>query len=225
MLNDFISLFFPNNCSCCNQVLKKGENYVCVICQTELPRTNYINQKDNPVSKLFWGRVELIYGFSTFHFGKHGRLQDLIHDLKYKNATGIGLFLGQQVGQEIKDSLPPNTFSYVIPVPLHPKKKLQRGYNQSTFLAEGISEVCGVPMNEKIIIRQVETTSQTRKSKFERWENVEDIFKIIDARHENKHFLLVDDVVTTGSTLESCALELLKIPGSKVSIAVAASGL
>jgi ComF family protein len=225
MLNDFFKLFYPNNCACCNLVLKKGEEHVCIMCQTELPRTNYIKQIDNPVAKLFWGRVELTYGFSSFHFGKKGRLQDLIHNLKYKNGTDIGIFLGKEIGKEIMDNLPPNTFAYIIPVPLHPKKQLKRGYNQSTYLARGISEVTGIPTNEKIIIRQVETTSQTRKSKFERWENVENIFKVIDTKVVNSHFLLVDDVVTTGSTLESCALELLKIPGAKVSIVVAASGL
>jgi ComF family protein len=225
MLNDFFNLFYPNNCACCNNVLKKGEEHVCILCQIELPRTNYIKQIDNPVSKLFWGRVELTYGFSTFHFGKRGRLQDIIHNLKYKGITDIGFFLGAEIGKEIKEYIPPNTFSWVVPVPLHPKKLLKRGYNQSTYLAKGITEVTGIPTNEKIVIREVETSSQTRKSKFERWENVENIFKVIDFHHENKHFLLVDDVVTTGATLESCALELLKIPGSKVSIVVAASGL
>lgn len=225
MLNDFFNLFYPNNCACCNLVLKKGEAQVCIMCQTEMPRTNYIKQIDNPVAKLFWGRVELTYGFSAFHFGKKGRLQDLIHNLKYKGITDIGVFLGAEIGKDIQENIPPNTFSCVVPVPLHPKKQLKRGYNQSSYLAKGISTVTGIPTNEKVIIRQKETTSQTRKSKFERWENVENIFKVIDTSQENKHFLLVDDVVTTGATLESCALELLKIPGAKVSIAVAASGL
>ena len=224
MLNDIISLFYPSNCACCNSILRKGEDMICVLCIAELPRTNFIKQIDNPVAKLFWGRVDLTYGFSTFHFGKQGRMQDLIHQLKYKGKTEIGIFLGKEIGKEINENIPPHTFSQIIPLPLHPKKQYQRGYNQSDFLAQGISEILEIPMNEKLVIRQIETTSQTRKSKFERWENVENIFKLIDDSIENQHILLVDDVVTTGSTLESCAIEIKKLKNTKVSVVVAASG-
>jgi ComF family protein len=225
MLNDLLSLFYPNNCSCCNQFLRKGEDHVCLLCLSELPRTNYIKQFENPVAKLFWGRVGLTYGFSTFHFGKKGRLQDLIHQLKYKGKTEIGIFLGHEMGKEILEHLPPNTFTCIVPIPLHPKKQHQRGYNQSSFIAKGIAEILHIPVHENLVYRNTETASQTRKTKFERWENVENIFSLKNTTLSNQHILLIDDVVTTGATLESCVIELLKIPNTKVSIAVTASGL
>lgn len=225
MLNDLVNLFYPNNCGCCNNVLRKGESHICLFCLSDLPRTNYIKIKENPVAKLFWGRVDLTYGFSTYNFSKKGKIQDLIHLLKYKEKTEIGFVLGSEIGRDINDNIPPNTFDYIVPVPLHPKKQRLRGYNQSAFIAQGISSVCHVPVNEELVERVSNTVSQTKKNKHERWENVAEIFQLKNQEKiDGKHLLLVDDVVTTGATLESCARKFLEVPNSRVSVAVLASG-
>lgn len=223
MLNDLISLFYPNNCVCCKRPLSKGETDCCLICFSELPRTNYYKYPENPVAKLFWGRIELTYGFSTYHFTKRGKIQTLMHELKYRNKTNIGVFLGREIGKEISQI--DHQLDYIIPVPLHPKKQQLRGYNQSTFIATGISEILKIPYSETILIRNTDTSSQTRKSKYERWENVSEIFSVTSQKEVNgKNFLLVDDVITTGSTLESCAHQLLSKGANSVAIAVIASG-
>lgn len=224
MLNDLVSLFYPRNCVCCQQNLNKGETDCCVMCLTELPRTNFINSSDNPVAKLFWGRIELTFGYSVFHFTKGGKLQDLLHALKYKGKTQVGLFLGKEMGNELIKSGKNNQLDLIIAIPLHPKKQQQRGYNQSDYLAKGISEVTGIPSITNAVIRTVHTSSQTRKAKFDRWENVSSIFQVKKSTLiEGKNILIVDDVVTTGSTLESCAKELLQAGAKSVSIAVVAS--
>lgn len=225
MLNDLASLFYPRNCICCHRSLNRGEQDCCVICLAELPRTNFANFSDNPVAKLFWGRIELTFGFSVFHFTKGGKLQQLMHSLKYKGKTQIGEFLGREIGKELINSKRNSQIDLIIPVPLHPKKERLRGYNQSDYLARGINDITQIEMDTKSLKRSVHTSSQTRKSKFDRWQNVDSIFELSNSKKiEDKNILLVDDVITTGSTLESCAHTLLKNGAKSVGITVVASG-
>lgn len=224
MLNDLISLFYPRNCVCCHQTLNKNEKDCCLLCLSELPRTNFSTFDDNPVAKLFWGRIELTFGYSVFHFTKGGKLQSLLHSLKYNGKTQIGEFFGREIGNELNHSGKVPNIDLILPIPLHPKKEKLRGYNQSDFIAKGIAEITKIPYQTDTLKRAVHTSSQTRMSKFKRWENVSSIFEVskpLEVR--GKNILLVDDVITTGSTLESCAFELLNQNAKSVSIAVVAS--
>lgn len=223
MLNDFISLIYPKNCASCGNSLFKHEECLCTFCRYHLPKTNFHLQAGNPVEKLFWGRADLVSATAYYAFGKGGKVQHLIHQLKYNGKKEIGLAVGKLYGHELKQSGKYETVDTIIPVPLHDKKKKKRGYNQSEYFAEGLSKSLNVSTDTTTLIRANESETQTKKSRFSRWQNVESIFHVAEpGKLENKHILLVDDVVTTGSTLEACALTLLKIPNVKVSVAAIA---
>jgi ComF family protein len=169
---------------------------------------------------LFWGKAPVYSAASFFFFYKGGHVQQLMHQLKYKGQKDIGIFLGNLYGKELLKSPLFNTVEYIIPVPMHPKKEKIRGYNQSEIFANGLSQSMKVPVDTKTLIKTTKTETQTKKSRFTRWENVKEVFEVKDYGHfANKHVLLVDDVITTGSTLESCILNLMKAPGIKISVA------
>jgi ComF family protein len=221
--NDFMNLFYPQLCESCGSYLFKNEKTICTRCLFNLPKTDFHLNKNNPVSILFWGRVNINYAASYYTFSKGSQFQKLIHKLKYHNKKEIGLVLGKHFGESLKKSEFFKDIDVIIPVPLHPKKEKIRGYNQANMVAIGLSKSMMKPVDSKTLIRLVHTESQTRKNKLDRWKNVESIFQIVDPTTlENKHILLVDDVITTGSTLESCAHALLKTKGAKVSIATLA---
>ncbi len=223
MLNDFISLIFPNVCVSCGKSLYKNESCICTYCAYHLPKTNFHLNHDNPVSKIFWGRVSIFSAAAFYGFNKGGKVQHLIHQLKYKGQKDIGYTLGKLYGYELKYCDDFNTVNTVIPVPLHPKKKKKRGYNQSDSFAEGLAESMDAAADLKTLFRAFESETQTKKSRFNRWKNVESIFQLQNSETlKNKHILLVDDVITTGATLEACAHTLLQVPGVKVSIAAIA---
>ena len=218
LLNDILNIFFPRCCAGCSGLLTDSELYICTECLYLLPRTNYWREKDNLVAKIFWGRVYIENAASYLHFVKGSRLQQIIHHLKYKNQKQIGEYLGRIYAQELINTDFTN-IDAIVPVPLHPKKLKKRGYNQSEHIAIGMSSVMKKEVITNSLIRLSQNKSQTLKSRFERWENVQDVFEIINPELiANKHVLLVDDVLTTGSTLESCINALLKIDGIKVSI-------
>ncbi|GET30358.1 ComF family protein [Prolixibacter sp. SD074] len=220
---DFISLFFPRLCAGCGEPLVHGEEGICIRCLADLPRTGFARFADNKVAQVFWGRVPLEYAVSLCYFEKGSRLQHMFHRMKYRREPGVGKVLGRELGLELFSSPMFETLDAVIPVPLHPKKQKKRGYNQSEYIANGISEAINIPVITDALIRNVHTSSQTRKSRYNRWENVEGIFQAIKPEKlENLHLLVVDDVVTTGATLEACCVPLLKIPGVRVSIATLA---
>ena len=224
-LSSLLDIFFPRTCAGCNNSLATGENLICTDCLYHLPKTGYWNENDNPVARIFWGRVYLHNVSSFLHFQKGGRLQNIIHNMKYKNIKEIGTFLGKIYGYELK-STPNANVDLIIPVPLHKSKFRKRGYNQSEYIARGISEIINIPVNTNSIERDIASESQTRKSRFERWENVKNVFKIVEPQSiKGKHVLLVDDVITTGATLEACAMAILEIPGTKVSVATLAFAL
>lgn len=221
--SDFVSLFFPTLCYSCGERLFKNENSICTHCQYHLPKTYFHLSNDNPVAKIFWGRINLAAAAAYFFFNKGGHVQQLIHQLKYKGAKHLAFDIGKLYGHELKDSSHFKDIDLIIPVPLHKKRQRTRGYNQSAYFAEGLSETMQTAMETNILFRTSASETQTKKSRFTRWKNVERIFYTKNEQLIfNKHILLVDDVVTTGATLEACAQTLLKIEGVKVSVAAIA---
>jgi ComF family protein len=223
IFQDFISLIYPRICYACGKSLYKYEKCLCTYCNYHLPKTNFHLDQDNPVSKLFWGKVNIFSAAAFYYYNKGTKVQHLIHQLKYKGHKEIGVYIGTIYGKELKKSVLFETVDVVIPVPLHPKKKIKRGFNQSEVFAAGLAEGMNILMDVKTLQRTYASETQTRKSRFARWENVKEIFALKDPETlENKHILLVDDVITTGSTIEACAQMLSAIPGIKISIAAIA---
>jgi len=219
-LDDFLSLIYPRVCMACGKSLFKYEQCICTFCQYHLPKTNFHLDKENPVSSLFWGKAEIHSAASLYYFYKGGRVQQLMHQLKYKGQKEIGLCVGSLYGKELSKAPLFSTAEYIIPVPMHPKKQQKRGYNQSELIAVGLSQSMKIPIDTKTLIKTVKTETQTRKSRFSRWENVKEVFELKEHDHLiGKHILLVDDVITTGATLESCIMHLAKVPGIKISVA------
>ncbi|PLX02860.1 MAG: hypothetical protein C0594_11495 [Marinilabiliales bacterium] len=220
LVGDFFSLIYPKYCSICGNSLYKNEQIVCLKCQLDFPRTRFHDDVENPVFQLFWGRVHLNMATAYCNFNKDGNFRKLIHQLKYKGRKDVGRFLGSLLGNELIKSEFFESVDCIVPVPLHPKREKQRGYNQSEWIAMGLSESMNKKYDAKNLYRSVANDTQTKKGRIERWENVEDIFKLRNPElFKDKHLLLVDDVVTTGSTLEACASTLLRAEGAKVSIA------
>ena len=222
-IDALIGLFYPSVCAACGNTLFKWEKTVCTRCRSFLPKTGYELNEDNPLARIFYGKVRLKAVTACFFFSKEGKVQHLIHELKYKGNSEAGVFLGGELGKSIKEAPLFQDIDYLIPVPLHPKREKKRGYNQSTMIARGISETTGIPIGEGLLVRSVNTATQTHKSKEERWKNVKDIFEVRHIeRLEGKYVLLIDDVLTTGATLEACALKLSEVPGITISCATAA---
>lgn len=223
LVSDFISLLYPRLCLACGNSLFRHEVTLCTHCLFELPQTNFHKQTDTPLDKVFWGRVPIFRTAALYYFVKGGKVQHLVHQLKYKGMREAGIYPGLLLGKELIKEKDFSDIDFIIPVPLHPKKLRKRGYNQSEMFADGISVSTGFTVNTEVFIRTVATETQTRKSRFARFENVKEIFKVTQPELlANKHILLVDDVITTGSTLESCANILLQVPGIKISIAAIA---
>ena len=226
LLDDFISLIFPNICACCGNSLWKHEEIICTHCDFHLPRTDFHLEPDNQASRTFWGRVNIEGATAGYYFNKGNRIQKLIHLLKYNGRKDIGIFLGEKQGVLLKSSPLFNTVEVIIPVPLHKRKLMKRGYNQSEQFAIGIGKIMNIPVNPYLLYRQKFTETQTKKSRFSRWQNVSDMFAVNDpVQLQGRHILLVDDVITTGATLESCIHALSAGPGIKISIAAIAVAL
>ncbi|GAB2696592.1 ComF family protein [Mucilaginibacter koreensis] len=222
-LADFLSLLFPQLCQACNTGLLGHEEVLCTQCLFTLPYTDYHQQSANPVAQQFWGRIPLQGGYALLHFSKGGKVQHLIHQLKYQNMPQIGNKLGYLAGEQLLANDIFRTVDYIIPVPLHRSKLRKRGYNQSTRFAEGIAKAMHRNVEDGNLMRTKATETQTHKSRFSRFENMKAVFAVrYPERLAGKHILLVDDVVTTGSTLEACALALLAVPGLSLSIATIA---
>ncbi|MBP5455431.1 MAG: ComF family protein [Paludibacteraceae bacterium] len=220
---DLLNLFYPATCCGCGEALIKGESQLCLSCIATLPRTHFHDMEENTIETRFFGKVKMVYATSFLHFEKKTITQRLLHEIKYDRKKELGKMLGCFFGDELRQSRF-NNIDIIIPVPLHPNKLKSRGYNQSEWIAMGISETMGKPLITDALIRQVETNTQTKKNAFERWENVDGIFHVaLPDKVRGKHALIIDDVVTTGSTLEACATELLKIDGTTVSAAALAA--
>lgn len=223
LLDDFLSLIFPRLCYACGNHLLRNENLICTECYILIPRTNYHLEVDNPVARLFWGRCRIEKAAAFSFYTREGRIKKLIHNLKYRGIKEIGYELGKIYGQILADSGFMDGIDIIIPVPLHPAKERTRGYNQSLIISQGLAEQTGLPVDAVSLARIATTATQTRKSRFDRWVNVEGTFSVRDPEKlTGKHILLVDDVITTGSTIESCTNELIKSEGVKVSAAALA---
>ena len=222
-LDDVISLLYPPICITCGERLNSQEKYVCWNCWSDLPVSRFRNDGDNKVAQLFWGRVRIEKVTSFYKYHKGSRYQKLIYFIKYKGLKELGREMGVRFGHSLAEDMIFNDIDLIVPVPLHLRKLKKRGFNQSEWIANGIAFVLQKPVVADNLLREVHTATQTRKGRFERWQNVEGIFCIKDPSvFEGRHVLLIDDVVTTGSTLEACAIELLRIKNTKVSIATLA---
>jgi ComF family protein len=222
-LADFVSLLFPELCAACRESLMANELLICTDCQYNLPFTNFHLQPDNIVVRQFWGKIPLEGAYALYYFNKGGKIQNLMHQFKYKGVQQIGNLLGEIAGGQLIKNDIFKTIDLIIPVPLHKKRMIQRGYNQSTCFAEGLAQKLPGVVEDHNLARAIATETQTHKSRFARFENMQEVFIVKDPKRlVNKHVLLVDDIITTGSTLEACGAELLKIPGLKLSIATIA---
>ncbi len=221
--DDFISLLFPRLCYGCGNHLVRNESLICTECFVMIPRTNYHLEPDNPVAQLFWGRCRIEKAAAFSYYTRDSRIRKLIHQLKYKGAREIGAELGRIYAFSLMSSKFLDDIDMIIPVPLHPSRVRQRGFNQSDEISQGISSVSGLPVDTATLVRKTVTQTQTRKSRYDRWTNVSDIFYVTgEDKLKGRHVLLVDDVITTGSTIEACADEILKTEETKVSVAVIA---
>lgn len=222
-LNHLINLFYPNVCAACGNLLMSDEEIVCLSCRYLLSKTGYENDAANPLARSFWGQIDFHAVTAEFFFSKTGKVQHLLHQLKYQGNKDAGFFLGQQLGESIKDAELFQNIDYLVPIPLHPKKEFMRGYNQSYVIAQGVEDKTNIPIVKDGLVRKVFTSTQTKKSREERWENVKDIFELKNKNiFVGKHILLLDDVLTTGATLMAAGKTLLQVPDIKVSVATAA---
>ena len=222
-LADFVSLLFPELCAACRESLIANEQLICTDCIYHLPYTNFHLQPDNIVAQQFWGKIQLEGAYALFYFSKGGKIQNLMHQFKYKGMKQIGNLLGNIAGEQLIKNDIFNTVDLIIPVPLHKNRLRQRGYNQSTCFAEGLAQKLNTVVDDGNLVRAIATETQTHRSRFARFENMQEVFVVKNLEKlVNKHVLLVDDIVTTGSTLEACGNQLLKVEGLKLSIATIA---
>jgi ComF family protein len=215
-----LHLLFPHVCEGCGSDVLQKEHELCLRCLSSLPQTNFHLHTNNPIERLFIGRIPLMVATAQFYFTKESLMQRLMHSFKYKSNKELGLYLGNLMGQALTASNRFNSIEALVPLPLFPSKEKRRGYNQATILCQGIAQVIGKPVLKNAISRNQHTETQTKKNRVERWQNMEGRFELKDAASiEDKHILLVDDVVTTGATLEACARELLQAQNTQLSIA------
>ncbi|SMO65144.1 ComF family protein [Flavobacterium nitrogenifigens] len=219
MINYLINLFFPKVCSGCHSLLLQNETVFCTGCRHEMPLTQYHLNPKNEAAKKFYGKIDIQFASAFLYFNKKGMVQELIHNLKYKGHQEIGTVLGNWYAEDLKELQFEIPFDAVIPVPLHKRKFKERGYNQATTFGKAIASGFEIPFTENILIRKLYTKTQSKKNLLGRSENIENIFDVKFSESDyNKHFLIVDDVLTTGATLEACSKALQKIPGVKISI-------
>ena len=203
---DLFLLFFPSNCLLCGKGLSESRAVLCFTCELNMPKTSFKDYEHNPVCQIFWGRIQLRAGISLFRFEKGSAYQALIHDLKYRGNKRAGLYLGRMLGQELRGSILSDC-DLMVPVPLHQKRLRQRGYNQSELIARGVSEITGIPVAGNLIRRKKYQHSQTTKNRQERFQNMLEAFILKDSPPDlnGKKILIIDDIVTTGATLEACS--------------------
>jgi len=223
LFKDLFYLFYPITCCNCNSNLSRNEFVLCVPCRHDLPYSHYTKHKNNPIETLFFGRIPVQAATSLFLFSQKGMGQKLIHQLKYQGKENIGKFAGFLLAEELIKSKRFQNLDCIIPVPLHRKKQQQRGYNQLTTFGKSLSETLKIPFKENLLIKTSSSTTQTKKNKFDRWKNTIESFELRDTTFlENKHILLIDDVVTTGATIEACAHTLQQPKNATLSIATIA---
>lgn len=222
-LQDFSHLFFPHNCLGCGTDVLENDAELCIKCFSELPATGFLEQPGNLVEKIFYGRIEVEQAGSAFYFTKDSTIQHMMIELKYRGNKNAGLYMGKLLGAQLAQCGRFENVDIVVPLPLNPKKEKRRGYNQAMVIAEGMQTGWDKPIAGKAVGRKLFTETQTQKGRVDRWQNMQDVFEVKDAATlEGKHILLVDDVVTTGASLEACASAILAVAGAKISIATVA---
>lgn len=219
----FLDLVYPRNCVVCKDALEKVEKHICIKCELKLPIVSIEQGFDTEEFKSrLWGRTPVNNCFAYLRYDKSTCIKSILKEIKYKGNRELAEYMGLMMGSYYMGNFRPN-FDIVIPVPLHPKKEKLRGFNQSTLIAKGFSESTGTTLDTSIVIRKKNTKTQTQMNRNERWENVKTIFSVEDKdRLKNKTVLLLDDVVTTGSTLESLAETLINAGVEKINLAVLA---
>lgn len=199
------------------------ETGLCLACLEDLPRARFHEDPQNPVEQLFWGKVQLHAASAFLLFTPGGMVQSMLHRLKYGYDREIGMLLGRSMAKELMQSQRFSDVEILLPVPLHPSKKRKRGYNQCQVIVDGMIQVWPLEPNSQELMRIVRTPSQTRKGRLDRWRNVSEAFQIKDPEAlRGKHVLLIDDVVTTGATLEGCVKALESIPDIRISVCTVA---
>lgn len=220
MLKSLVNLFFPKVCYACLSHLSDNEDMVCVSCRHNLPATNFHFNNNDSVLKVFYGRAKIENATALFRFEKKGLVQQLIHGLKYKGYENISPFLGDWLGGELKTVEHYQNIDAVIPVPLHKNKLKSRGYNQVEGFGKQIALALNAEYLNDVLLKVTNTASQTDKKRFARWNQTDELFTLQNAKSiENKHLLLVDDIITTGATLEACISVLNQAKNVKISIA------
>jgi ComF family protein len=223
LAGNLISLLFPDLCSGCSKHLNRGESGICSSCLYRLSYTDHYLHKDNRVAKHFWGKVPFHAAMALLRYKKGSRVQRIIYNLKYNGRPEVGVKLGIMMAERLLISEFYRDVELIIPVPLHKSKERKRGYNQSAYIAEGLSKILDIPVIGKALIRNMATDSQTLKGRYGRHENMQQAFSVVKPGElRGKHILIVDDVVTTGATITACAIELQQCGIRKLSIAVAA---
>lgn len=220
IISPLVHFLYPHTCLGCGSDVIEKENFLCLNCINDLPHTNFALHANNPVEKLFWGRIPVSAAMSEFYFSKSSIIQNLIHEFKYRGNLKVGAILGKAMGKSILNSNRFKDVDIIVPLPLFTTKERKRGFNQSAILCEAIQEITNIPIEAKNVIRVAPTETQTKKGRVERWENVEHSFSVLNPEKLiGKHILLVDDVITTGATIEACGSQILKTDGVMLSIA------
>ncbi len=224
MIRDFVNTIFPNNCVCCSEPLYRQEEFVCISCFNELPETDFEANTNNPAAKLLSGLTNFNTCIPLYYYLKAGKVQNILKSMKYKNGAKLCQHMGKQLGLKLQSYPSLQDITSIIPVPLHPKKQKIRGYNQSEMLADGVSAVLDIPVDTDILTRIHDNSTQTNKSRNERWQNVSHIFSLnYMEKITGGHILLIDDVITTGSTVEACCSVLNEATDIRISIATLAT--
>lgn len=217
---DILHLFFPHVCEACGAELLGNERILCVGCWKDLPETKFHLQVNNPMEQKFYGRIPFEYGTAMYYFNKDSRIQEALHALKYRGNTEVGEELGRRFARELEPCTWIKDVDVIMPVPLSVQKMKKRGYNQSEFIAKGMVDVLHIDLDTQSLVRTKNTETQTHKTRAERLQNMQHAFEVVNPDTiKHKHILILDDVITTGATMESCALTLLALPGVKVSVA------
>lgn len=223
MFHDLLNLFYPKICNCCEKELVKNEKVVCTLCLHQLPVTNFHSDNENTVKKVFYGRLAIENATALLYFRKKGMVQNLIHNLKYRGHKEIGVFLGQWLGEELIKVKAFEEIDVVIPVPLHRKKLRSRGFNQVEGFGKEIAKSLNSKYIDDVLVKKSASRTQTLKKRLGRWGTIEETFLVEKpSKIRDKHILLVDDLITTGATMEACAGKIQEIEGIKVSLATMA---